>query len=173
MGVRDLALPWVKQGMPPWLEPGRRMHYRGTYSNSLAEGLLPPWGFEALVAVDRVTRGFATGSLVTRLDFGTGTPQESRSAIVSGAGVLGALFVDPAVLGRLAPGQVIDEDQITRRRTSVVGRDAGHVTIGEAGPIDSALWTYDTRTGMLVGVGAQQQQGPATITMRAQLADPR
>jgi hypothetical protein len=166
--VRDLRLPWAGQGMPPWLRPGQQLHYRGTYRNSLAEGL-PPWSFEALVAIERLAGGFATAKLHTRLDMGTGAPQDSTVDRVFGGGMVGGVFVDPAALRRLEPGQILDQDPTTRRTTSVVGRDERYVTIGEAGPLDGGQWTYDASSGMLVGVGARQQQGPATITIQAQL----
>lgn len=171
LAVRDLDLPWAGQGMPPWLQGGRQLQYRGTYRNSLSEGLLAPWTFEAVMAVDRVGPGFGTAKLTTRLDYGNGAaPQVGTTDRVIGAGMIGTLFLDPAVARRLQPGQVIDQDPITRRRTTVIGRDDSYVTIGEAGPLDSGQWTYEMRSGMLVGVGAQQQQGPATITIQAQLA---
>ena len=112
-------------------------------------------------------------SVSHRIDYGNGTPQPSTTDRVFGAGMIGPLFIDPQVLRQLQTSQVLDEDQVTRRRTGVVGRDDNYVTIGEQGPLDGGQWTYDTRSGMLVGVGAQQQQGPATITIEARLANPR
>jgi len=170
IGVRRLQLPWAQQALPPWLQAGSQWHYRGTSRNSLAEGLLAPWAFEAVIGIDRREPHFATAKVTTRLDYGTGAaPQESASERVVASGLIGGLYVDPAVLERLQEQQVIDEDPVTRRRTFVAGRDGGTVTIRESGPLDLGSWTYDTRSGRLVGIGAQQRQGPATITIEAQI----
>jgi hypothetical protein len=174
VAVRDLNLPWLRQSLPPAVQAGRQFLYRGTYANSLSEGLLAPWGFLGVIDIERVLGGFATGKLTTQIDYGNGAaPQGGSTPRVFGAGVVGPLFIEPRVLQSLQHGQVLDEDQVTGRRAGVLGNDGSSVTIGEQGPLDSGTWTYDLRSGMLVGVGAQQQQGPATITIRAQLQNGR
>ena len=167
--LRQVTLPWTGQQAADWLQPGKTLEYRGTLANSLAAGTLPPWGFAIAATVERRLGDCALTKLVTRIDYGTGQPQDSPSVAAYGPGSFGHLAIDPARLAKLQAGQVYDRDPLTGRQLGCAAVDGRTVTLLEQGPMDLQRYTYDRQSGMLVVFAQQQQQGPAVISIEARL----
>lgn len=171
VAVRDLGLPWAGQKrLPQWVQRGQRLQYTGTCTNSLGTGIVAPWRYDVVVGFEQVRGGFALAQMQTRLDYGGGTqPQVDSQPVSYGAGMIGALWIEPATLRALRSDRPLDQDPVTRRTLSCVGSDGRAVSVLEQGPVDGVQYTYDLQSGMLVAVAQRRQQGPATIDYRVQL----
>lgn len=171
VAVRELGLPWAKQGvLPQWLQPGQHLRYSGTCTNSLGKGIVAPWRYDLDLGIERVCGGFALAQMQTRLDYGYGSqPQDSSQPMIYGAGMIGALWIDPATLRALPSDRPLDQDPVTRRSLRCVGNDGRIVAILEQGPVDGVQFTYDLQNGMLIAIAQRRQQGPATIDYQLQL----
>lgn len=171
VSVRQRALPWAGQkDLPQWLQKGQQLRFAGTCTNSLGQGIVAPWRYDLVLALDAVVGGFVMAQMQTRLDYGYGTaPQETSTPVVYGAGMTGPLWIAPATLRALRGDQVLDEDPVTKRRLRCVGSDGRTTSILEEGPTDGVQFTYDLQSGALVAVAQRLQQGPATIDYQVQL----
>jgi hypothetical protein len=166
--VRQLRLPWHGQRPPQRLQPGAVLHFAGTYRNSLAEGL-PPWRFDARVALQQRLGDCLVARLTTHLDYGNGMGQDGDSLQVYGPASTIGLCLDAARLVRLQPEQVLDRDPLTGWEICYVGSDGRHATILERGPLEQQTSTYDLATGTLVATSMRNQVGPATIAIDLEL----
>ncbi|MCU0863928.1 MAG: PDZ domain-containing protein [Planctomycetes bacterium] len=167
--LRQVTLPWTGQGAATWLQPGKSLEYRGTYSNSLAAGTMAPWGLVIAATVEQRLGDCALTKLVTRIDYGTGQPQDSTSMAAYGPGSFGHLAIDPKRLAELQLGQVFDRDPLTGRQLACAASDGRTVTLVEQGPMDLQKYTYDRQSGVLIVFAQQQQQGPAVISIDTRL----
>ena len=167
--VRTVSLPWTGQSAPQWLQPGKQLDYAGTYGNSLMAGTMAPWRYGMSVLVDKRQGDCTIAKLTTRLDYGTGQPQETPGFVVMGPGAVANVFLDPRAVQKLQRGQVLDRDPVTGRQVSFVGSDGRTATILEQGPVDQQSFTYDLQSGVLVATSQRQQQGPAVISIDLQL----
>jgi hypothetical protein len=93
----------------------------------------------------------------------------SEGERLSSSNTIGSVWIAPAALARLKTGQVLDEDQYTRVRYSVVRVTRDEVVLLDAGPTESTQQTYEIATGMLVGQRVTQQVGAARIVTQMQL----
>lgn len=168
--VRTVHVPWTGQRAPQWLQPGQRLHFAGTQGTSLdGQTVAAPFRYDAQITVDRRLGDCLVAKLTTRLDFGNGMGQDGQSAQVYGPASVSHLFLDPALVPRLQPGHVVDQDPVTGWRIMFVGSDGRYATIGEQGSLEQQTYTYDLQNGALVATAMRQQIGPALIALDLRL----
>lgn len=171
LSLRELKLPWIGQKAPQWLPQVQQLRYVGTYKNSLAEGVMAPWGYQFDVNFDRKVGDCAFTTLNMRLDYGNGMqPQDSKSNVAYGPGSVACLWLDPRAVQNLQQGQVLDRDPITKSQVTFAGSDGRTATIYEQGQLETQSYTYDMQSGQLVATSVRTQQGPATLSIDVQLA---
>jgi hypothetical protein len=172
MDIRQVDTPWIAQGLPAWAKPNTTLDYSGTYS-TVMEGApaLQPWQLQARLSIGDARGAWMPVRQQSRLNSGMGQPQDSETMRALGAGVLDPIWIDPQILARLQPNTVLDEDKITKRRTTYLGQQGGVAVFGEQAPYEQRQYGYDLRTGTLVSVDNRQQQGPATIVSKLQLTN--
>lgn len=150
---RNVGIPWASAPAPSWVGQVRRLRYDGTWTMHVpGSPIIPlPW----LMTLDRQFFGGTWARYVQHVvqPNAPGLPPVESSAVrVFGPAQIGGLWIHPAALARLTPGQVIDRDQVTRVVTTV-GQGTGNlVSITEANEVNRLDYGYDPRSGMLVHV---------------------
>lgn len=171
LSLRELKLPWMGQKAPNWLQQAQQLRYVGTCKNSLADGVMAPWGYQFAVSFDRKSGDCALATLNMRLEYGHGMqPQDSKSTVAYGPGTIACLWLDPRTVQNLQQGQVLDRDPITKSQVTFAGSDGRTATIYEQGQLETQSYTYDLQSGQLVATSVRTQQGPATLQIDVQLA---
>jgi hypothetical protein len=170
MDIRQVDTPWLGQSLPAWAKPNTNLDYAGTYS-TVMEGApaIQPWQLQARLSIGEARGSWMPIKQYTRLSTGMSQPQDSETTRALGAGVLDPVWIDPNALARLRPNTVLDEDKITKRRTTFLGVQGNLAVFGEEAPYERRQYGYDTRSGTLVSIDNRQQQGPATIVTQLQL----
>lgn len=172
MDVREVRVPWAGSAMPGHLAQGRRFTFAGTYNNVIQGAPVMPWRLTVGFDIAKATPTWLSLKQTSALDTGMGgAPQQSTSDRVVGSNMVDPLWIDPAILAKLQPNTVIDEDRITKRRVTYQGNNGGAGVLVEQGPFERYEYAYDLRSGMLVGIQTSQQQGIATIQTQLQIQD--
>lgn len=157
VSARQVNWPWIEDGMPEFAGKTRAMKFGGMQRVTTAVGAVeyPVFGTFTLGKAGKNFLPYHQ-TFAIRSD---PLPQTVEYDRISAAGVLGGLYVSPKVLASLKPQQVIDEDPATGARTAtgVFQRGARTISIAEYNPACMAEYTYDTQSGMLVGVMVSQQ----------------
>ena len=95
-----------------------------------------------------------------------GTRSDERIVL---PGTVGSLWMDPAYLASLRPGQPIDSDS-TCNVTLSCGQPADRlVTIVAQSPLASTAAGYDAATGLMTVIDAMQMSGPAQLRQTLRL----
>lgn len=169
--LRRLSLPWREDARPGELPPPTTVTYRGTRSTMVPGA--------AAVGQDLVTALHFTGggprwSLLrqtTTLSTGWGgAPQSSATDRVVGAATTTPPWLSAGAVAGLRPGTVVDEDPVTKFRTTFVGIRGGFVGLLEEGPFDRAESWYDAHTGVLASASHTQTQGVGRVHVQVQRA---
>jgi hypothetical protein len=169
--VTDIDVPWKNAPAPDWIGQFQQLSYRGVQTSEVAVAgtkldrpmtvtLTPKARGPGWV---RFTNHFVIQSIQGM------PPEQAAQDGASGGASVGGLWIPPAALSSLRPGQVIETNG--KVGTSVVVSDIrpGFVTLSEIGPLHRADSTYDTRTGILSATTLTQQIGLGRITHRIQL----
>jgi hypothetical protein len=72
--------------------------------------------------------------------------------MVSGSSMYAGMWVDPSVLRRLRPGQVLDQDKLAGTTVAVGQISGSAVPIVETGQLHSIIYSYDMNSGICVAV---------------------
>lgn len=174
--VREMKLPWATDPAPAFVRDGWQLQYAGTQQTAIpgTEGLNIPASQLVIEAATRQVGRFAVAMNVrSSLQMPYSQPQQGEVLRCYGSGMVGGLWMNPQSIQRLGPGEVVDEDRITRVRTTFQGVQNNLAVIAEQGVNDASSYYYDLQSGMLVGVTAQQKSGVATITTQVQLRGQR
>jgi hypothetical protein len=159
VAVRDVKLPWSAQKFPAeLLTEGRGSRWTGVTTTSIPGSPAMQQPFAATMEVEKKVDDSA---VVMAISFGQGTPPVKR---IAHAGAAGAMWIDPNTFSRLQPGQVLDEDRVTRTTLSVAGMQNGLFCFVEKRPTEVVAFAYDPRTGYLVAMETSTTSGIATIT---------
>jgi len=152
---RMRPMPWTKPTPPPaWMQQTRSVSYRGGQSLTLA-GTTVTMPMEMTMELLELGDGWARTRTTLSVRQHPQVPPQTNT--VEGYGVIGAvgtIWMDPAVLGQLQDGQVLDREPtvgsiLTARRSR--GPDGrGHVAITEDGPGFRASNTYDVQSGFML-----------------------
>jgi hypothetical protein len=163
LGIRQVALPWIAQTVTTNLFPQKRVDWRGTYSVAVDGAYTATYRLAQQWDVTRSDALAVQARVTTQLDFGDGrAPQSSSKDEVF---AVSAVWIDPAILARLRPGQVLDSDPTTGIKTSVTAVQNGAVVITEVGAIHSQASRFDLRTGLLAATQLQQRNSPGLTTV--------
>lgn len=116
-GFRTQNLPWLEAPPPQWVRKGTRLEYRKTSWIELG-------GARPIPAVDGfTTKVLDTGNgwVLTEMTLHTVSGQRLPKPIVGESTQTsnGGSWINPAVLQKLQPGQVLDEDPLVRSKTVV------------------------------------------------------
>ena len=164
--TRAVQLPWANDYVPNWLATVRSASYSGTYAVHVPGSPVIPLPMSSHVQVTNRGRNWLQFTLTLQMGSALGMPPtRSQSTSVSGHAQVGGLFVSPAGLAKLRQGQVLDRDPLTKVTIQVTGVGGGRVTVSEIGQVHRMAYTYDARTGMLVGVVSHDQ----VLNMRREL----
>lgn len=170
VGTRQLKLPWIGMPAPNWVRQTRTLRYAGT-QGALVPGT-GPLGFPVSVRISMRRTGADwvefTEAAETTGPYGT-PPQQSETSRVAGTNQVGGLWIPPAALVNLKPGDQLDNDTVTHVRFTVEAADPSRVTLLETGAEHRTSYVYDRRNGLLVATSQQQQVGPATAQMSVKL----
>ena len=168
-GVRQLKLPWGDDARPEAIVRGARFDYRGTYSTVVAGS--PP---VSQAITTNLTFG-EPGAQWAQARFGValasllgGPPQTSVSDRVLGSWMTMPGWLQPKTIARLAPGTVVDEDPVTRFRTTYLGVRGDSAVVVEEGPFDRVEAAFDVRSGVLAAANNVQQNGLGQTQVRVE-----
>lgn len=158
--LRALKLPWGADPTPATVTRGLRLDFRGTFSIVVPGAPVIPQALAtALVfgAPEATWAPFRFHSALTPI--AGGRPQENTVNRVAGAATTMPAWIGPATFAKLRPGTVVDDDPVTKFRTTFAGVQGGIATVVEEGPYDRYQGHYDVATGLLVGATSAQQNG--------------
>ncbi len=79
-----------------------------------------------------------------------GVPTVAEAQLVTGSAQFGGLWIPPAGLTPLQPGQVLDSDPRTGFTVSVARADPQSVVVSEVSPLQRIEYTYDRKNGLMV-----------------------
>lgn len=158
--LRALKLPWVADPTPAVITRGSRLDFRGTFAIVIPGSPVVPQALSTALVFGVPAATWAPFRFQSALTpIMGGRPQENAVNRVAGAATTVPVWIGPATLAGLRPGTVIDEDPVTRFRTTFVGAQGGVATVVEEGPYDRYQAHYDAATGVLVGATSAQQNG--------------
>jgi hypothetical protein len=153
VNVRDLALPWVGDSAPSWIGEVSRVDYEGTLTVNVTGS---PIYLGMALTVDLQSFGTDWARYqFARTMWSDVTPSVTEyMERVDGPGQVGALWLPTDHLGSLSPGDLLDEDPVTRAVVTVEAveaTDSGFtVTIRESGPGEVSDLVYDGASGLLL-----------------------
>jgi hypothetical protein len=167
ISVRQLKGPGVDGKNPDWVARIKRMQYAGTVTVQIPG--VPPVQGPAQLDVAIGKRGTNWARYTTDLQFNIGgMPQRAPGdGVVSLRG--GSFWVDPVAFAKVEAGQVLDEDPVTRIKTSIGQVDRGNrFTVLVQGPGVASESMYDARTGMLQAFNVVVPSSHMTFSFRLQ-----
>jgi hypothetical protein len=151
VGKRDLVVPWANQAMPDWVGGIKALHYGGSI---ISRGPLPMPPNQVTMDLTANSHGlnWAQMDCVSQVVM-QGAPQSAatKSEVFFGRAQFAGLWANAASLANLQQGQVLDDDPITKMKTTVTQINGNAVTIAQqnaGGEIDNQ---YDKTTGLLIG----------------------
>lgn len=145
---RQVKLPWRFGSVPTWVKRGAEINLTGSQTMDLGS---PPYIPLPMAVAERIDK---VGSLwsehtqtvwVNNMQIG-----QTRSA-TGVAQLAGGLWLPPEALGVLKAGAVLDRDPDTGMETSVEEATKRQIVISAAGPDYLIRYTYDGKTGRLIG----------------------
>lgn len=158
--LRALRLPWAADPRPAAITRGARLDFRGTYTLVVPGAPAFPQALSTALVFGEPAATWAPFRFHSALTpIAGGRPQENAVNRVAGAATTVPVWIGPATLAGLRAGTVLDEDPVTRFRTTFAGAQGGVATVVEEGPYDRYQAHYDLATGVLVGATSAQQNG--------------
>jgi hypothetical protein len=166
VAMRDLNLPWRATRIPAWAKPGASLRYDGGYSVLLpgSSAATMPYGLQVELRQAKL-RWFEYD--IT--DYLYGRPNSTGPRVNGVVQATDALWLPPRGLAALEPDQVIDDDPVTGFTTRVEEVRDDVVVLRSSGRYHDAWATYDSDSGVLVGVTSSVKSGIATIQIDVQL----
>ena len=175
MSVRQLTPPWPAEDRPAWAAPGKRFEYGGTEQTSIqgVPDTMPPSQTSLTIAIDRDLGAGCVSAKQTTVMVAPWQQQPLTGTVARcfGSTQLMGLWVPPKAIPQLRQGQLLDEDPITKRRTTFEGVRGNVAIFAEQGPVDRSECSYDVTSGMLVAMSHVQQppMNPARTTSQSRL----
>ncbi|MBN1509993.1 MAG: hypothetical protein JW955_24320 [Sedimentisphaerales bacterium] len=123
--------------------------------------------------LDTLDRDTVDGGGQRRSRAGGPGSEHHVAAGACGGATIGGLWISPAALAGLRPGQTIETNDKVGTSVTVSDVTGGSVTIRETGPLHRMDCTYDAATGMLSATTLTQQIGLARITHSLRLTGQR
>lgn len=158
-GVRQRSVPGIGARVPPWLVPGTRLVFAGTYEQGTVVAA------QTTITYHEVGPDWAGLSAVFETTYGGISSRDEARAVSGGAG---PFWYDPDALAGMERGTVLDSDPFTGIRSYVeeVGswERGGYVTLVTEGEGTQLRFIYDRSTG--VPLGYDLAQGVGIISVR-------
>jgi hypothetical protein len=121
-------------------------------------------------SIGQVSHGCMQARMMTRTEIGNGLPpQESTVDRCFGSAMLAGLWVPPDALQQLNPNQLIDNDPITRFRTTFVGVQGQSAIFVEQGPAETTQTAYDLQSGVLQRIQTRRRNATGEFQVQLQL----
>lgn len=172
--ARTMRLPWIGDPRPEAITRGTRLAFRGTYTTTVAGASEVTQGLSTSLTFGEPGREWAPANFSAALSsLVGGPPQESTSDRAIGSASNLPVWILPARLAQLEAGTVVDEDPVTRFRTTFVGVRDGVALLTEEGPFDRTEAAFEVHTGALAAVTTTQQVGVGQTRVRLQRAAER
>jgi hypothetical protein len=170
VSVRQVDIPWAEERLPRWIKAVRQIDYQGGYTAILQGGALPGYGMAVSFSIGQVSHGCMQARMMTRTEIGNGLPpQESTVDRCFGSAMLAGLWVPPDALQQLNPNQLIDNDPITRFRTTFVGVQGQSAIFVEQGPAETTQTAYDLQSGVLQRIQTRRRNATGEFQVQLQL----
>jgi len=150
VSMRDLSIPWAAEPVPDWVANVGELQYRGSMTS---RGPLPTVPNVLALDLQPVTHGHGWIEFsVTSSQRTQGAPATppGKTDLAFGRSEIGGLWIGPQALAQFHPGQVLDEDPVTKMHTVVSRVDNSSVVISSANAAGQIENQYDKRTGMLI-----------------------
>jgi hypothetical protein len=152
--VRALQVPWAGQAAPAWVAQTQAVEYTGAQVQPNPTGYGMPTSLPLTVTMTFLRRGadWAQYRLATSLasPLPALPPTVGAVDLVTGSTCFNGLWVPPAGLAALRPGQVLDRDPVTGVVTSVGQGEGNTVVLSEATSIQRIDCTYDRASGLML-----------------------
>jgi hypothetical protein len=145
---RQVKLPWRYGSVPKWVKAGTEIELGGNQVMDMGGPPYIPLPMAVSVRIDKV------GSLWSEYTQHTWLNNQALGDHHGATGVaqiFGGLWLPPEALGVLKTGDVLDRDAQTGVTTRVDDATARRIAVSAAGPGYVTRYTYDARTGRLVG----------------------
>ena len=153
MDWRTVHWPWEHTNAPGWLASTNTLRYQGAHRVFIPGSPDLPIGMSATITFTQKTAKWAKMSMQTDTQGTAGMPSVPTSTeLICGPSMYAGMWVDPATLRKLRPGQVLDQDKLAGTTVTVGQISGAAVPITETGQLHTIVYTYDLNTGMCVGV---------------------
>lgn len=168
VGKRQLNVPWAAQAMPAWARQGTKLEYAGTYQAGQQQAAKATCVF----ALGEPRQTWLPAEQSIRVEAGGGQPMQQQFQRALGNSTFDPLYIDPQVLARLQPGQVLDEDKATQRTITYTGPQGEAAVITEQSPIENGTYKYNLRSGVMMSYEGTTRDGQNTDVTSLQLTNP-
>ncbi len=156
-GLRQIALPWTSAPDPDCASSFHEMEFEGR-NISAGSGRQFTSSLNVKYTLASKGAGWVTCN-VTRTQGGIVagvSPTTLQSKMATGSCMPNPLWINPDVLAKLQPGQLLDTDPVTKIETRVgKSMDGPHgpiITIDMQDQIEMREYGYDSKTGQLVTI---------------------
>jgi hypothetical protein len=165
---RDLNIPWAQEPMPDWVQQIQALRYSGQGS---LHGPLGNFAPPTILAMELTPashgKGWVQMNAVTSKQIqGLAPLPPLKGQAACGRAQFGGLWAGPAALAKLQPGQVLDEDPLTKMKTFVSHVINNSVIINSTNDGGQISDEYDKQTGMLISHETYNGISGEGITLR-------
>ena len=153
LGVRRLDIPWSNTPLPDWAAAGQTLAYHGQLRNETpASAGMPPLAVPLTIShvFDQRLGDVVLGRQVTHWPMSQSPTGDSETPRVYTTSTFDSIWIDPAILGQLQSGVMLDTDTLSGQTVSFGGVDQGVALIVRAGTADRLEQHYDLTSGLLV-----------------------
>jgi len=163
--MRQLNLPWIGGDMPDWVARTRSLTYEGTKTSNVTAAGVYSFPITARLIFQQTGPGWLKYIQHGALIGPPGMPSsEGKVERVVGTSQVGGLWIPPAALRQLRPGQVLDQDQYSSMQLRVQGIDGSGLHLVEEGPRAQRGYTYNMQNGMLIAYSDSKKLDMVTET---------
>ncbi len=153
MDWRTVHWPWEHTNAPAWLGSTKALRYQGAHRVFIPGSPDIPIGMSATFTFTQKAARWAKMSMQTEMQGAAGMPSvPNTTELISGPSMYAGMWVDPAALRKLRPGQVLDQDKLAGTTVTVGQINGSAVPITETGQLHTIVCTYDLNTGVCVGM---------------------
>ena len=151
VGRRTLTIPWANQPAPDWVRNTRGMTFQGTNTVALPTSILLQ-AVTLSAELEALHPEVLLAKISSHIDSGFAYPPEQSTWEMAGASVmLHPLWISPAAIRQMSPGQQIDDDPITGFKMTFQGFEGFYAAVVEEGPLEQTTFLFDVNSGMLMG----------------------
>jgi hypothetical protein len=173
--VRTPDLPWNNdaEAFATWAN-NRRADYRGAYQTFVPGSPVFEQGMSLSAAFGPSGKTWAPLKVTSQLAalIAGVPPVESTSDRAAAAFATAPFWINPKTLATLQVGQVVDDDPVTKFKTTVANVDDNSVVLLEQGHVDRAQAAYDRKSGALTASVIEQTNGVGRTRIQLRLVEP-